>query len=197
MFLLVGMVIFLFVVLQGVTLMPAVSGILKAKHAIMLAQAEGFRKIPDIEGRISTLDKRTLTLTSENIEARLGKIETAIKVGQVNPETLSSLQELRNDFNALKTYMFSDPDKLVELRTLQNDYQQLKQAQSQMITKEAVSSQINSTKDLFWISLGLHGILFTIMIGALGTWFTLTRPRRNATSVAAESRAASGEAQRS
>ena len=175
MFLMMLMILLMSVVFSIMRLTPYFTSILEAKHEMMKAQAEGLKQIPDIESKIADLEKRTQTLTSENIETRLKKIETAIRVGEVKPENLSTLQDLRDDFEVLKSYMFSDPEQLVEFRTLQKDYQELKQSQDKIMPKEDILREIGNIRGLLYWLLGIFGILTTIFGGS---WFTALRQAR-------------------
>ena len=153
---------------------PPIKRILEAKHEIMRAQASGLKLLPVLESRIAILEKQTGALTTENIESRLTTIETAIKVGEVRPENLSSLQDLRNDFEKMKTFLFAQPDQLVEFRTLQKDYQELKLAIEKIMDKDDILRNIDSVRHLFYATLAGCGILVSIFAGA---WFVAFRQR--------------------
>ncbi len=165
----IGVFIFLWI-----SAWPPIKNILNAKHEIMQAEVVGYKKIPNLDLKIATIEKQMVALTTENIEARLHKIETAIKAGEVKTEDLKSLQQLRDDFAVMKTYMFADPDQLVELKSLQRDYADLHDALQKLMNKEDILREIDSVRNLFYATLGACGILVSIFAGA---WFVAFRQR--------------------
>ncbi|GAG43714.1 unnamed protein product, partial [marine sediment metagenome] len=133
---------------------PPIKNIIEAKYEIMQAQAKGLNILPELEGKLKSLEKQTAVLTTENIDSRLNRIEKAIAVGEVKPDELVSLQEVRNDLTNLKTFMFSDPEKFIEFRTLQKDYLELKADSDKMMEKDDIQREIDSVRHLFYATLG-------------------------------------------
>lgn len=156
------------------SLWPPVKNILNAKYEIMQAQANGLKMIPNIEGKISNIEKQLAALTTENIEARLKNIEIAISKGEIKPEQLKSLQQLRDDFSVMKSFMFSNPDQLVALKTLQKEYADLHGILEKIMKKDDILREINSVRNLFYATLTIGGILVSIFAGA---WFVAFRQR--------------------
>jgi hypothetical protein len=159
--------VMLFIIQVG-RIMPSVERMISARADVAAAQAAGLKAIPDLEARIADLDKRTKALTSEEVESRLTRIETAIRLGRVNTQDLASLQELRRDFDNLKTFMFARPEQLVDFRTMQRDYLELKENAKNSMSRQEISREIDSTKTMFWWNLAVFGILTSIFVG---TWF--------------------------
>lgn len=151
---------------------PPIENILVAKHNILIAELEGYKKIPNLEERISTIEKQLTALTTENIEARLAIIEKAISVGEVKPEDLKSIQSLRDDFLVMKSFMFSKPEQLVDFKTLQRDYQGLNADISKIMAKEDILREIDSVRNVFYATLSIFGIVVSIFAGA---WFLAFR----------------------
>jgi hypothetical protein len=147
---------------------PPIRNLMQAKHEIMIAQAKGLNFLPELESKLNALEKRTAALTSENIDNRLIKIEKAIKIGEIKPQEIASLQEIRDDLSKLKTFMFSDPEHMVELRALQKDYLDLKSAAEKMMRKDDILREIDSVRNLFYATLAICGVLVSIFAGA---WF--------------------------
>lgn len=110
--------------------------ILDSKAQILQLQAKGYVVIPNMESKILDLNKAVETLTTKSIENRLSKIEKTIKVGEIKIEDIQSLQEIRDDFKVLKTYMFETPEKLIEFRSIQKDYSGLKDDLSKTMEKD-------------------------------------------------------------
>jgi len=162
----------LLVLVQVTKIVPSIQRMLDAQADMVAAQAAGLKVIPDLEAKIADLDKRTKTLTSQEIDSRLTRIETAIRVGQVSPSQLASLQQLRQDFDSLKTFMFARPEQLVEFRTLQRDYLELKEASKNIMPRQDMLRELESTKTLFYWNLAVFGVLASIFAGA---WFMALR----------------------
>ncbi len=160
------------VLMSVIMIMQPIGRILKAKSEIAFAQAKGMQLIPELEFRALELERQIKTLTSQSIENRLSRIEKAIEIGDVKPEDLTSLQELRNEFKKLKEYMFVDPQRVIEFRTIQTQYTDLKSNLDNKMDIEDVKQKIGSLKDLFYVTLALMGILISILAGA---WFIAVR----------------------
>jgi len=147
-----------------------IRGILENKERIMSLQAQGYEIIPDIEERIESVNRQLKLLTTDSIENRLSIIEEAIRVGDASPDEIASIQQMREDLNELKSYMFRDPKEMVELKQLQSDYRNLAQGLKETPTIEAMKSQISFTNNLLFATWAFFGILFTILFG--------TRPKK-------------------
>jgi hypothetical protein len=91
----------------------------------------------------------------------------------LKPEQIASFEDMRKELETLKTYMFQDPQKLVDLKQLQKDYRELSFATSGYATKQELESKNAFTRDILYVSLALWGILFTV-VGLPIIW----RPRR-------------------
>lgn len=103
-------------------LLPPVQGILSKKEQLLAAQVEGIKKIPDIESKLEKLQSQIQLLTTESIDTRLTKVETAIGSGSVKADQVKSFWQLAKEIDTLKGYMFKDPKELVELKELQKNY---------------------------------------------------------------------------
>lgn len=145
---------------------PSIRKILDSKADILRLQAKGYEIIPDIESKISDIDKSLQTLTTKNIENRLSKIEKAIQVGEIKIEDIQSIQNIREDFKVLKTYMFETPEKLIEFRSIQKDYIELKDKFAKTMDKDDIIREIDSLKSLFYYTLAIVGILVSIFAGS-------------------------------
>ena len=162
----------MFVMMQILRLLPGLQLILEAQAQIMKAQADGLKLIPDLEARIQDLDKRTKTLSTSEVEGRLARLETAIRVGEVRAEDIASLQDLREEVKLLQTYMFSQPERLIEFRTLQSDYLRFEKVAETVMPRDEILRELNSTKQLFYWNLAVFGVLVSMFAGA---WFLVFR----------------------
>ena len=151
---------------------PAIQGILEEYESILASEAEGMQRLPDLRKQISTLEAQLASLTTKSIETRLSTIETAIRTGSVKPEDIATVQELKEELDVLKTYMFRDPEELVELKQLQKNYQEIRETQDRLITREEVRREVDFMNNLFYTSISLFALLLAI-IG--GSWWTSTR----------------------
>ncbi len=142
--------------------------ILEVKAEILQTQARALDKIPNIEAKLAALEKQTAALTTDNVDARLARIEKAISVGEIKTEDISSLQEMRTDLAKLRTFMFATPEQLVEFRTIQKDYLSLKAGLDRTMDKDTFQREIDTIRELFYATLALVGILVSIFAGA---WF--------------------------
>jgi len=156
----------LILVISIYIMIPSIKEILDSQAEILRLQAKGYEMIPDIESRISDIDKSLQTLTTKNIENRLNKIEKAIKVGEIKIEDIQSVQKIREDFKVLKTYMFETPEKLIEFRSIQKDYTELKDKFDNTMDKDDIIREIDSLKSLFYYTLAIVGILVSIFAGS-------------------------------
>ena len=153
----------------AIFLVPSVQGILRAQQQILEARLEGMKQIPRLEQKLDKLESQMVLLTTESVDARLQTVEKAMHVGQLTPEDIATLVDIKNDVTTLKTYMFRDPKELVELKELQKNYQSLATAQHQYATKESLRSQIGMLQTNLMVSLAFFGILFTVTFGSW--WF--------------------------
>ncbi len=165
------MSVFILVYLLFIIAVP-VRTILSRYADILSAQAEGMRRIPDIEKQLNTLETRLSGLTTQSIETRLGTLEQAIRAGQIKPEDVATVQDLRRDLDSLKTYMFQDPRELVELRQLQRNYQEVRDKQDKLITKDEVMREVSFLQNMFYASTTLFGLL---LAGIGGSWWLGSR----------------------
>ncbi|EIU2834816.1 TPA: hypothetical protein L4810_006780 [Pseudomonas aeruginosa] len=156
-------------------LLPPVQGILSKKEQLLAAQVEGIKKIPDIESKLEKLQSQIQLLTTESIDTRLTKVETAIGSGSVKADQVKSFWQLAKEIDTLKGYMFKDPKELVELKELQKNYSSLASTTELYATKESVNSQISTIQTILGISLGFFGLLFTVVFGSW--WFIGRKPQ--------------------
>lgn len=159
-------------VMTIVTIVPSVKQMIDAKNRILDLQARGYEIIPDLESRVAELDKRLQTLTSSELSERLSKIEKAIAVGDVKPEDLTALQQIREQVAELRSYMSSQPEKIVEFRTVRKDYSDLKRAVEATMTKDDIMREVRYLHNLYYATLTLVGILVSLLAGA---WFLALR----------------------
>jgi cell division protein FtsB len=139
---------------------------------ILSAEASGMERIPELKKQISILEKQLATLTNQSIESRLATIEKSIAIGDVDVSEIATLQNLKVDFDVLKSYMFSDPEDLVKLKTLQRDYQEISGDIQNYVHKDVVDREISFLTNLFYTVLGFLGILISIV----GTsWYSTTK----------------------
>ena len=154
---------------------PAIRGILEEYESILASEAEGMQRLPDLRKQISTLEAQLASLTTKSIETRLSTIETAVRVGSVKPDDIATVQELKEELDVLKTYMFRDPRELVELKELQKNYQEIRENQDRLITKDEAYREIKFTNNLFYASIGLFALLLAVMGGS---WISTRRMKR-------------------
>ena len=139
---------------------------------ILSAEANGMERIPKLKKQIAILEKQLVSLSNTSIEKRLSNIEKSIAAGEVNVEEVATLQQLRNDFEIMKTYMFSDPEDLVKLKTLQHDYKEISSNIDKYVHKESVNRELNYITNMFYTVLGFIGILISI---ASFFWFSTSK----------------------
>lgn len=156
-------------------LVPPIQGILSKKEQLLSAQVEGMKRIPDIELKLEKLQNQIQILTTDSIDSRLTKIETAINSGSVRAEQVKSFWQLTKEIETLKGYMFQDPKELVELKELQKNYATLASSSEIYATKETVNSQINTMQMVLGLSLTFFGLLFTVVFGSW--WFIGRKPQ--------------------
>ena len=166
-----------------VFIMQPVRQILEAKSEIIFAQAKGMKLIPELEKKARELEAQIRTLTTQSIENRLSTIEKAIAVGEIKPEDLQSLQELRKEFKKLKEYMFVDPERVIEFRTLQTQYSNLNSSLENKMDSIDVLEEMSSLRDLFYLTLAFMGILVSIFAGA---WFIALKKQINSEKISSE-----------
>jgi hypothetical protein len=162
----IGMTSIIFVFMFGfiaVFFSPPLKSILQHKDELLSAQLHGLTAIPDLQAKIALLNDQVKLLTTTSIETRLQTIETAIHSGNLKPEQIASFEDMRKELETLKTYMFQDPQKLVDLKQLQKDYRELSFATSGYATKQELESKNAFTRDILYVSLALWGILFTVV----------------------------------
>ncbi len=160
-------VILIFIALIALSfyLLPSFKGILEAEKEVKQYQAKGIRVIPNLEEKINSLDKKITTLTTKEISGRLHRIEKAIKAGDLNPEDVKTLQELREDFKILKEYMFSDPRKIVEYRDLQKNYIQLKTKTESGMNRNEIIREIDSIQNQIYLIIAIIATIFFSIFG--------------------------------
>ncbi|MFT4757487.1 MAG: hypothetical protein ACI91R_002141, partial [Vicingaceae bacterium] len=100
------------------------------------------------------------------------KIEKSISAGDVDIDEVATLQQLKADFEIMKTYMFSDPEDLVKLKTLQRDYQEMSSNIDGFVEKDIVDREIGYLNNMFYTVLGFLGLLISI---AGGSWWSTSR----------------------
>lgn len=139
-------------------------------------EASGMERIPELRKQIAILEKQLVALSSKSIESRLGTIEKSIAVGDIDVNEVATLQQLKSDFDVLKSYMFNDPEDLVKLKTLQRDYKELKGGINEYVHKDVVEREISFLTNLFYTVLAFLGILISIV----GTsWYSTAKKLRN------------------
>lgn len=150
-------------------------GILNQYERILSAEASGMERLPQLKRQIEILEKQMVSLSSSSIEARLKAIEKAINTGELSVEEISTLQQLSNDFQTLKSYMFDNPEDLVKLKTLQRDYSELVRSKDNYMTSSEVMREISFLQNMFYTILGLFGILVSLVGGSW--WFSVRREK--------------------
>lgn len=138
-------------------------------------EVEGLKKIPNLEEKISILEKQTRSLTTDNIENRLLSIEQAIKKGEINPKDIQNVQELNLELNKLKSYLFEDTDAIIEFKTLQKNYQDLKNNQDKYMDEDDIKRELNFMQNTLLICIAIFGILATIFATS---WFVGRRKEK-------------------
>ena len=96
-------------------------------------------------------------------------MEKALKIGKLSSDDIASLNDLKKEMLKLKTYLFSDPNEVVEFKELQSNYKKLSEAQTNYATKDHLRSEISTLQTILTVSLSFFGILFTVMFGSW--WF--------------------------
>ena len=153
-----------------------VRGILERYQEILSAEAQGMRRLPELQKQIATLEKQLSSLTSDSINARIKTIEQAIRVGQIKPEDVATVQDVSKELGVLKTYMFRDPTELIALKQLQKDYRELRETQNQLAKKDDVSRDIAFLNNLFYSTTGLFGLILAVMGGF--SWYSAKRIKK-------------------
>ncbi len=162
----------IFMVIAMILLEPA-KNLMSQYERILSAEANGMERIPELKKQIQILEKQLANLSNASIEKRLSNIEKSIAVGDIDVEEVATLQKLRTDFDAMKTYMFSDPEDLVKLKTLQRDYKEITLNIEKYVHKDVVDRELNFLNNTLQILLWFIGILISI---AVGSWlFTLKK----------------------
>ena len=165
--------IFMFIVMM---LVEPAQKLMTQYERILAAEASGMERIPDLRKQIAILEKQLVALSSKSIESRLGTIEKSIAVGDIDVNEVATLQQLKSDFDVLKSYMFNDPEDLVKLKTLQRDYTELKGGIKEYVHKDVVEREISFLTNLFYTVLAFLGILISIV----GTsWYSTAKKLRN------------------
>jgi hypothetical protein len=147
-------------------------GIAKRYEELLAARVDGVKAIPDIEAKIEQIDKAIKILTPQSIEQRLSSIEKAIAIGQLKPDELTTLQDVRTELLSLKSYMITDPDRMPALRKLQDDYHLLTTDLGTKVAQKDFDSEIRHLTNLLYLSLGFFSILFTVVFGS---WWFMAR----------------------
>ena len=161
--------IFMFVVMM---LAEPAQKLMTQYERILAAEASGMERIPELRKQIDVLEKQLVSLSSKSIESRLATIEKSIEVGDIDVSEVATLQKLKSDFEILKSYMFTDPEDLVELKTLQRDYKELKSDAKDYVRKDTVDREFSFLTNLFYTLLAFLGILVSIV----GTsWYITTK----------------------
>ena len=165
--------IFMFIVMM---LVEPAQKLMTQYERILAAEASGMERIPELRKQIAILEKQLVALSSKSIESRLGTIEKSIAVGDIDVNEVATLQQLKSDFDVLKSYMFNDPEDLVKLKTLQRDYKELKGGINEYVHKDVVEREISFLTNLFYTVLAFLGILISIV----GTsWYSTAKKLRN------------------
>lgn len=149
-------------------IVPAFRSLLAAKQHLLESQQRALVAIPELEQRLAILSEQTRTLSTASIEARLGRLEQAVHVGDLKAEQIASLIDTRRELDLLKSYMFDDPRRLVDLQRLESDYRTLKEASSVYATKEDMKTQIGSLSNQWALSLWISGLVMSLLLGLLG-----------------------------
>jgi hypothetical protein len=145
-------------------LVPVCKNLLISRQRLLDAQQRALTTVPELEQKIAALNEQMRVLTTSSIESRLNTIETAIHVGNVRPEQIAALEDTRKQLETLKTYMFSDPKRLVDLQKLQSDYRSLKDDASTYATKDDLKTQLSSLHNLWTLSLWIFGIIVSVLL---------------------------------
>jgi hypothetical protein len=152
------------VVASFVYFAPTLRSILLHKDKLLEAQLQGMQAIPDIQAKIASLNDQMKVLSTTSIENRLQTIETAMSVGNVKPEQIATVEDMRKEIDTLKSYMFSDPKALVDLKQLEKDYGELNTSLKNSPTKSELEGEISTTKDLIHLTWALFGIPIALLI---------------------------------
>ena len=145
-------------------------------YALRLSlETRGLEVLPDLEDRISLLDQRIKALTPADVEFRLSKIERAIQVGEVQPEDLVALQEMRDDMAVLKSNVFADPQQVIEFKELQSEYKKLTAGLERTMDEDDIERELSFIRNLYYATLALGSIL----VGLISIfWFAGGRQAR-------------------
>jgi hypothetical protein len=165
----ITLMVLLFIVMM---LLEPTRNLMSQYERILSAEAEGMERLPELRKQITTLEKQLVNLSSSSIENRLSKIEKSISAGDVDIDEVATLQQLKADFEIMKTYMFSDPEDLVKLKTLQRDYQEMSSNIDGFVEKDIVDREIGYLNNMFYTVLGFLGLLISI---AGGSWWSTSR----------------------
>jgi hypothetical protein len=83
---------------------PTLRSILLHKDKLLEAQIQGMQAIPDIQAKIAGLNDQMKVLSTTSIENRLQTIEAAMKVGDVKPEQIATIEDMRKDIDTLHSH---------------------------------------------------------------------------------------------
>jgi hypothetical protein len=170
---------------------PPIKGILMKKEEIMAAQLSGLQRIPKIEEAIQRIEKRQALLTSQSIDDRLSKIESAVTNGNLSIDEIKSLSQLADEVKSLKGYVAKDPSAFFELKELQSNYKTLVSDQTKYAVKDIVDSQITTMQ---WVGGIFMAIVLAIIFSPLATKSKVTRPLKKSSNSDGQGDAAEEEA---
>lgn len=152
-----------------ISLIPPTQGILRTHEAILQCQAEGMSKIPNLEGKMKNLEDRLTLATSASIDNRIQAIEKSLQINTLSADQITSLNDMREELETIKGYLFDDPNEVIQFKQLQSDYHKLAEQQERYATIDDVQSKISNLQTILTVSLTFLGILFTVFFGSW--WF--------------------------
>ena len=142
---------------------------LNANTKLMEAELAGIKRIPDLEAKLENIDERLRLVSTATVTARLDALERELQLANLKPDEVHALASIQSDMSALKSYMFKDPNAIVEYREIQAAVQDFRSAQKDFATKESVNSSVQTLWNVFFVQLAFVGILFTVFLGSW--WF--------------------------
>jgi len=159
-------------IIIAIMILEPAKNVMSEYSLLLAAETSGMERIPELQKQIGVLEKQLAALTNQSIESRLSVIEKSIAVGDLDIDEVATLQNIKADFDILKSYMFSNPEDLIELKTLQRDYQEIAGGMENYVHKDDIKREFSFLSNMFYTVLGFLGILISL---AASSWYSTTK----------------------
>ena len=100
-------------IIIAIMILEPAKNVMSEYSLLLAAETSGMERIPELQKQIGVLEKQLAALTNQSIESRLSVIEKSIAVGDLDIDEVATLQNLKANFDILKSYMFSNPEDLI------------------------------------------------------------------------------------